>query len=621
MTRRSRLPLWTYRVRVRATRVGAFTIEGISLGGAPADPITLRAERFVVSRAEANENSLVTGAQTQVHVLVRGLDYDPTVNLVVPSQVKSVPSKKRFRAPERNVTVFSFDVTAVEPGDAAITAMRLPDQTEVKFPEPVVLTIRQSGEGGIFACRGTSRKEETVVGEPFIVDYEVLFRGELQHAVVDLAEAAFANKDYIKIEPVNDLTYPDWKGVPIPLGIGNGRMKALSGTGTIDGRKEQMLRFALKITPLATGELSLDGLRVALGVQVTESRRTGFSSFFSRRTQQHVRRAEVSPHRVIDPPGVTAPPLYRGAVGQMTFETALDRTTATAMSPMTLTMRITGDGVGSQLEPSPLTAVPELTRDFDVSATVNGGEVENKTIAFTQVVRPRSDSVKELPALPLVYYDYKAKKYDTVYSLPVPNEVRPGTLVGASALQVAGNGQQADLVPAQTPPAADSPGAMPVGLGANHTSLGEIVTTAPLGVAPVAGTLVGGPLVVLGAFVGRVVWRRRRPVADVQRRARTILRSLDGLADCEPFFAGLSETLQEYLRLRLALPPGELSPAAARAALATRQCSADLQGQIEELLARCDAGRFGASDPDRADRADIIAHARALMAQLDKLIK
>jgi hypothetical protein len=202
--------------------------------------------------------------------------------------------------------------------------------------EPLTLAVRQGGAGDLFACRGVPSSEETVVGEPFTVDYEVFFRGDFQGAAVDLSQALFAGKDYINVDPINDVSYPDWQGEPIEARLGDRRIRTLLGSGEYNGQNEQLLRFALKITPLATGELSLEGLRVVLLLQIKEERRTAMSFFSSSQTRQFARVAEVPPHYVIDPPGITRPPTYQGAVGtSFAFGTELDRTAATAMSPLT----------------------------------------------------------------------------------------------------------------------------------------------------------------------------------------------------------------------------------------------------------------------------------------------
>ena len=48
LARRTNIPISTYQLTIRPTRVGTFTVSGISLDGIPANPVTLRAERFVV---------------------------------------------------------------------------------------------------------------------------------------------------------------------------------------------------------------------------------------------------------------------------------------------------------------------------------------------------------------------------------------------------------------------------------------------------------------------------------------------------------------------------------------------------------------------------------------------
>ncbi len=618
VTRREGIPISSYEFNVRAARLGDYQIKGLSLDGVPADAVALIVSSFVVVRTQVGASSLVVGGQTIVHIVVRGLPESAGLEPVAPAGLRVVPARQAYRGPP-GTTVFSFDVTATEPGTPTITALQLPEGRQIALAQPISLSVRQSGEGGILACRGKPRTDQTVIGEPFVVDYEVFFRGDLRAAGIDPAGADFANKPYIKVQPVNDLTYPGFSGQPIQVRFGQGRAVMLSGSGEFNGQKEQLLRFALRITPLAAGELSLDGLRVLLLLQIKEEQRTAFSVTTSSRSEQYERLAEVPPHRVIDPPGKTAPSGYRGAVGtSFTFATKLDRTKATAMSPLTLTMKITGESVGPQFAPLPLTEVPELTRDFDVSPTVGGGEVTDSTITFTQVVRPRSEAVTELPALPLVYYDYERKVYDTVYSLPIPIDVTPGSLVGAGAMEVtsledAHAGDAAAGHEAPTTPA--------VSLGANHTTLGDVATGKPIGPVGILAILIAGPVSIVLVRAGRQVYQRQRPVAEVRQRRRKLIADLDRVAGADHFHAALAETLQSYLRLTFDLPPGELSTNLLARAFQEHSASDDLRREAQELLAQCDAGRFAAGAVDDAEKARLIHRTRELLARLDRGVK
>ncbi len=615
VTQREGLPITTFTFTVSAGGVGTYRIEGITFDGVRADAVTLTVSPFVILGAEADNPSLAVGAATTVRVVIKGLPGNSAVRLVVPPALKCTPVHRPYPVPAGS-SAFSFDVTPTEPGAFAISEIQLPDGKKAPLPKPVALTVYQGGQGGILACRGRARSEQSVVGEPFLVDYEVFFRGDLIGAGIDPSQASFTNKEHIRVEPVLDPAYPGWQGQPVQVRYGQGRITVLSGTGELNGQKEQLLRFALKITPMAAGELSLDGLRVVLAIQVREERHGAGLFMSSSRTEQYDQIARTPPHRVIDPPGITAPPLYRGAVGPCTFTTELDRTTAAAMSPLTLTMKITGEGVGPQFNPPPLTEVPELTRGFDVSPTVGGGEIKGNTITFTQVIRPRSEAVKELPALPLVYYDYRNKKYETVYSLPIPIQVTPGSLVGAGAMEVRSHDPATASPPAPTTSGAGEP--LPVALGANYTVLGEVARSEPFGVPVTAAILAGGPLCIALTWGGQRLYRQHRPESQIRRRRRALMASLDTLGSDGDFFARLAEVLQAYLRLAFDLPPGELSADRLARAFEAAGIDARLCTEARDLLGVCDAGRFatGAVTGDEKDR--LLNRTRALLAEIEK---
>lgn len=612
VTDREGMPVTIQNFTVTAHQLGTHSIAGITFDGVPADPVTLTVAPYVILDTRVENDSLAVGQQTMVHIIARGLPQDADVKPVVPAAVKWTPARQRFtrRAGE---SVFSFEITPTEPGSIRISEITLADGGKAALPRPIVLNVRQGGQYGILSCRGIPRTAESVVGEPFFVDYEVFFRGDLQAVQIDPTQAGFADKEHIRVEPVDGVNYAGWQGIPYQVQYGRlGRITVLSGSGEFNGQKEQLLRFALRITPLAAGELPLDGLRVIVLLQVKEERRTAFSSFFSSRTEQFDRLAETPSHKVIDPPGMAAPPLYRGAVGSFTFTTELDRTSAAAMSPLTLTMKIAGDGVSPRLHPPPLTEVPELTRDFDVSPTVGGGEVKNNVITFTQVIRPRSETVKALPALPLVAYDYRQKKYVTVHSLPIPIKVVPGSLVGADAMEVAAAN------PAVVAPGgpATAPAEETVSLGANYDSLGVVVSVAPMGANAVLALLVGGPAGILLVWGGRRLTLWWRPKAAARQQRRALLASLDQLGPGDEFFTRLAELVQAALRLEFGLPPGELTADVLARALDARRVDGAVRREIEELLSVCDAGRFAAAGVSIEQRDRLTTQARSVLARV-----
>ncbi|MGQ9649128.1 MAG: BatD family protein [Phycisphaerae bacterium] len=611
------VPVRVFSCQVTASKLGTFQIKGISFAGVPADEVTLTVSPFVIDEARVSSQSLVVGEEATLQLYTLGLEADAGLALVAPPglEIRSLGGPAKG---EKGTIVFSFAVRGLEPGNPVITTVKLGDGRQVSLRQPVSFSVRQSGEGGILAFTGKARNDESALGEPFIVDYDVYYRGNLVAAALDLSKARFADKPYIKVEPVNDLAYPDWQGRPMQIElVPEGKLTVQVGSGEYEGQKEQRIRFALKITPLAAGEVPLTGVRVILRLQVSIRRQNVGFVFRSDTTNDYDRVADLPPHRVVDPRGKTAPAGYRGAVGaNFTFVTSLDRTTAAAMSPLMLTMRITGESVGPQFQPPPLTEVAELTRDFEVSPTVSGGEIEGNTITFTQIIRPRSERVSELPALPLVFYNYQKQQYETAYSLPIPIEVRAGSLVGAQAMQVGSGTQPASEVAVASDRVKDQPVAA---LGANFSSLGSLVRAEPLGLTGLLLILVGGPAVVLLVRVGYVVFEQRRPMSEVRRERARLLTLLDRLGEAERFHFELAEIVQTFLRLTFGLPPGEISADDLGRLLDERRAGSELRTAALSLLAECDAGRFAVGAVEQVEKERLIRQAREVLKKIERL--
>jgi len=611
--RRSGVPITRYSYLITGHRIGTYQVSGITFDDVPAETVTLTVAEFVVTETRTGETSLSVGEHTQVRLLILGLKQAEGATLVATGKLKvGKPQMRRAR----NQLVLDFDVIAVEPGTPRITALKLADGRQSPLPQAVTLSVTQAGEAGILSCRGIPRSEETVLGEPFVVDYEVYCRGELRQLGVDPSQAAWANKPYIKVAPVNDISYAGWEGTPLRVGFGDKTpMIVLSGTGEFNGQQEQLLRFALKITPLVAGELSLDGLKVLVAMQVTQRGGSGGSFFYSSKTQTFEKESQTPSHRVVDPPGQTAPAGFAGAVGEFTFETQLDRSAAVAMSPLTLTMKITGETVSSEFRPPLLTEVEELTRDFDVSPTVSGGEVESNTITFSQTIRPRSDKVTKLPALPLVTYNYKQRKYGTVYSLPIPLKITPGSLVDAADMVAIAEPQPLVAGIEPQPDSKDSG----VRLGANYTTLGKVGAAPELGTGSMVGLLVAGPVLIVLVFSVRQLRERYGTSARARQARRKVISSLGPIREADYYCAALSEAIQSYLRLKFDLPSGEVSRVLIQTAFERHNVDAALLKETEVLLDQCDTGRFATSRTDENERSQLIERVQNLLSRLERI--
>ncbi len=178
-----------------------------------------------------------------------------------------------------------------------------------------------------------------------------------------------------------------------------------------------------------------------------------------------------------------------------------------------------------------------------------------------------------------------------------------------------------DSVPPPSDRQREQAGGEPVvTLGANYTTLGDVVV-APLSFGGVIAVLIGGPACVIVVAIGRRVYRRRQPLAAVRQERRELVRALGKLAGAGDFYIQLADILQSYLRLTFKLPPGEISAEALADAFESTRLSDQLRDEARGLLDACDAGRFASGAVTDEEKARLTARARELFRELERSAK
>jgi hypothetical protein len=125
VTGREGLPITIHTLEVEAKKLGSFQISGITFDGVPAEPTALTVSPFVVVGTQIGEQSVVVGSRTTAHVLIRGLPQSTRLTLAAPAGVRIVPAQQKYRSRAAG-SLFSFDVTATEPGNFTIDTVKLP---------------------------------------------------------------------------------------------------------------------------------------------------------------------------------------------------------------------------------------------------------------------------------------------------------------------------------------------------------------------------------------------------------------------------------------------------------------------------------------------------------------
>ena len=129
--------------------------------------------------------------------------------------------------------------------------------------------------------------------------------------------------------------------------------------------------------------------------------------------------AKVNSTKVLAVPTSGQTAHYRGAVGRYQMVAEAEPKSVAAGDPITLRLGITGDGPMELVQAPPLHKIESLANDFQVSDQSLAGFVQDETKFFVTTIRPRSEGVTQIPAIPFSFFDPDKKAYATVYSQPI----------------------------------------------------------------------------------------------------------------------------------------------------------------------------------------------------------
>jgi hypothetical protein len=302
------------------------------------------------------------------------------------------------------------------------------------------------------------------------------------------------------------------------------------------------------------------------------------------------------------------PETYTGGVGIFDFDVDVGPTKVKAGEPITVKMRIAGNGNLSQITP------PEITDShnfklYDARSVPSGNSNE---VLFEQVLIPTSDSVSNVPAIAFTYFNTKTTDFRTINQGPFPVTV--------------------EAVPRQ---AAQIIATVPSTIQQETKVLGrDIVYLKPVpkvwrSTTDVAwhrktATKILVPIPALLLALAAGVSARRNRLASNQALARrqkapkaarqNIQRAEQAMRHqhTDAFYEAAWDTLTEYFGHRLNLPPGEVTLQTVTARIP------DEQEAIQKLFSEVEQKRYGIVGDKEHSKEEMKALLREMTAVLKK---
>lgn len=396
------------------------------------------------------------------------------------------------------------------------------------------------------------------------------------------------------------------------------------GREVVGGEIYEVRSFRAEGRALTAGEISIaPTLRAGRIVRQTGRARTRhlFEDFigggmFDRAERRPLDLAAEPVKLLVRPlPAEGRPESFSGAVGSCEWEVGVRPTELAEGDPVTVTMAIRGDANLEAVNAPRFDLGPSF-RVYDPKLVSKGDNPREKV--FEQVVIPRDERVKEIPALAFSFFDPQARAYRTVTRGPFPLVVRPSTN-GSTVLRLGPAASAGPLILEGEPdivylkPVRGLPGRTELAPWA-FTWPGALVHGLPAAVA-LAAFLAARRREALAGDVARAR-RERAPKAarPALRKARLAAERGDGAA----FHDALWESLTTYFGNRLNLAPGEVDRVRVVDAFAKAGMNAGSLDEIGRLFDACDMARYAGAAAGAAGMRDRVESLVRVLARCER---
>jgi hypothetical protein len=318
---------------------------------------------------------------------------------------------------------------------------------------------------------------------------------------------------------------------------------------TVDGKKYRVLEVAQALFPTTPGKLTIGESVLECNVQDTGRRKDPFS-FFGGSLLDGKRVVLRTDPVILDvrplPPG--APEGFAGAVGEYRLDVSADRTEVSQSDPVTLTVKLSGDGHLRTVGDIELPELPQFrsypsqsSQDINRRGTRLGGSITKQFVLV-----PLSAGELTIPEVDLAVFSPKESAYKTLTSAPITINATPGA--GAEALSASRSDIELlgrDIRFIETEMSSFVP------IGSTWGNAGTWLRMFPL------------PVLAYGGFLAWE-WRRRRVGSDAalwrrRKAARNARKFLKGRGKTEPATRA-GEAVRRYLADRYDLPLAGLIP-------------------------------------------------------------
>jgi len=474
--------------------------------------------------ATLDSASIALGDAAQLTVSISGGDStQPELPAVSGLEFTPVGQSSSFESVNGAVTSsvsLTYQVTPDRVGTFTIPAIRVPGGGS---SQPLTLQVSQNAGGAAAASSaslpppnmssGTTDATDNASGQPaflrVVMPKQQLYAGELVPVQVKAYFSADMSASLDGLPVLNSDAFT----------LNKLDAKPDQTQEIIGGQPYNVLTWPSALTAVKTGDYALN-LELPVVERVQQRGQGGddspfndpfFNQFFSRTVDKPLTLHSGSENvKVLPLPAAGRPADFSGAVGRFDVSSEAAPTQLTAGDPITLRLKVSGQGNFDRVYSSGLSASAEW-KTYPPSAQFTPADNAGYggTKIFEEAVVPLKAGQEKIPAITFSYFDPDTRQYATRTTSPISIEVAPGSGVSSVATSPASPTLTSSL----------SANTSALELAPNKVETGNFVSSLqPVLFAPWFVAAQGVPVMAL--IAGLFVQRRRQRLAQDSERTR-----------------------------------------------------------------------------------------------------
>ena len=483
----------------------------------------------------------------------------------------------------------NYSIAAEKAGVMALPGVTVVVEGRTYTTNPVEVTVAEPGTTDRLELEVTLSEQRCYVGQPVLMTVDWIVKARVKDA--SFSVPVFRSDDfYFEEAPEPNAAYATTDAVVdgVPVVVTERREM-------IKGMEAAILSFRKILIPKRAGRIAFDPITVSTSMATGRVRTNEIFTPVRTRYERFSVQSEPLELEVLPLPDAGRPAGFYGLVGRYTMAAQATPTDVSVGDPITLTIRVGGNPYLKPVQWPDLETI--LGDDFKVPTEKASPVVADGVKVFTQTIRANSETVTEVPPIPLAYFDSQSGQYTVAQTDPIPLQVAPTKVLTGADIEGLRSGPVGRAVEARR-----------AGLAANYYGPEVLVdqTSSPVAalVRPGCAALWSVPLL---AFVGSLAFRlatRSSPEAVARKRRRhacsVALQQLKAVAAVDPTqrHERLVAALKGYLGDRFGRTAGSLTADDCHALVLEATGKIALADRFRETIARFEAARYASLDTD-----------------------